>query len=112
VLCCSSAAVPPPPCCSPPHTQPQAAGEPNAAHLAREGDALRATKTSSASLIRASGKAGQQVVLRPAHLSFGSLTAGSMAHRTARLLNGSPDLLRYTVLRPQLPLKWVGGAVG
>jgi CRISPR-associated protein Cas5t len=137
----------------------RAAGSINAQYLSREGPTRRAAKTSSASLVRASGKegeslsaqhsqaasatgstlsvrachalglsaagahqarqhttpfrhavcravpAGTQVVLRPDHLHFGSIPSGTVVHRTARLLNGSADVVRFTILRPQLPLR-------
>lgn len=50
--------------------------------------------------------AGKQIVLRPAHLHFGSIPVGAVVHRTAKLLNGSADVVRFTILRPQLPLRW------
>ena len=50
--------------------------------------------------------AGKQIVLRPGHLHFGTIPAGEVAHRTARLLNGSADVVRFTILRPELPLRY------
>lgn len=49
--------------------------------------------------------AGKQIVLRPAHLHFGSIPVGAVVHRSARLLNGSADVVRFTILRPELPLR-------
>lgn len=60
-------------------------------------------------LLRRLVGAGKQIVLRPAHLHFGSIPVGSVVHRTAKLLNGSPDVVRFTILRPELPLRWTLG---
>jgi hypothetical protein len=51
--------------------------------------------------------AGKQIVLRPGHLHFGSIPQGAVVHRTAKLLNGSADVVRFTIVRPELPLRCV-----
>lgn len=49
--------------------------------------------------------AGKQIVLRPAHVHFGNIPVGEVTGRTARLLNGSADIVRFTITRPELPLR-------
>lgn len=51
--------------------------------------------------------AGKQLAVSPAHIHFGNVQVGVPAHRTARLLNCSTDVVRFTVVRPELPLRWV-----
>eukprot|EP00878_Enallax_costatus_P037395 GHUV01042235.1.p1 GENE.GHUV01042235.1~~GHUV01042235.1.p1 ORF type:complete len:333 (+),score=96.16 GHUV01042235.1:533-1531(+) len=87
------------------HRQPQAPADLNAEYLSREAATMRTAKTSGASLIKATGKAGKQLALSPAHIHFGSVQVGVPAHRTARLLNCSTDVVRFTVVRPELPLR-------
>eukprot|EP00775_Hariotina_reticulata_P009324 gene9324-9489_t len=97
------------------HSKSQAAAELNMDYLAREAATMRPAKTSSAALIKASGRTGKQmhvtypkrkhVVLSPAHIHFGTVSVGSVSHRLARLLNCSADVVRFTVSRPELPLR-------
>lgn len=49
--------------------------------------------------------AGKQLAMSPGHIHFGNVTVGVPAHRTARLLNCSTDVVRFTVVRPELPLR-------
>lgn len=77
----------------------------NEAYLRAEADAVRIGKTASTSLIRHAGKALKQFTLTPGHLHLGSVPVGSVAHRTARLANVSTAAARFTVSRPELPLR-------
>ena len=78
----------------------------NEAHLAAEGGhVLRATNTASANLIRLAGADGRQFVLSPAHIHFGNVPAGEVLHRTARLRNVSTGPARFSVSRPEPPLR-------
>eukprot|EP00879_Flechtneria_rotunda_P028296 GHRR01030395.1.p1 GENE.GHRR01030395.1~~GHRR01030395.1.p1 ORF type:complete len:283 (+),score=121.13 GHRR01030395.1:282-1130(+) len=77
----------------------------NADYLAREAATMRTSKTSSSSLIQAHKAVGQQLVLSPGHIHFGSVAAGAVVHRSARLLNSCANVVRFTVVRPQLPLR-------
>lgn len=80
----------PPPCTSTPQ---------------KEADALRPTKTSSASLIRAHGKGARQLLLTPGSVHFSGLAPGAVAHRTVRLRNVSAEVVRYHVQRPPQPFR-------
>jgi hypothetical protein len=75
------------------YVQAHAAGSLNAEYLSREGATIRANDS-------------KQIVLRPAHLHFGSIPVGAVVHRTAKLLNGSSDVVRFTIMRPELPLRY------
>lgn len=57
-----------PPALSGTYSKARAAGSINAQYLSREGPARRAVKTSSASLVRASGKDGESCSARRAHM--------------------------------------------
>lgn len=78
----------------------------NEAHLAAEGGhVLRATNTASANLIRLAGADGRQFTLSPAHIHFGNVPIGEVVHRTARLRNVSTGPARFSVSRPEPPLR-------
>jgi hypothetical protein len=49
--------------------------------------------------------AGKQLALSPGHIHFGSVVQGSVVHRTARVLNCSTGVARFTISRPELPLR-------
>ncbi|WIA41175.1 hypothetical protein OEZ86_004790 [Tetradesmus obliquus] len=87
------------------HLKSQAPAALNSAYLAKELPAMRSTKTSSACLIQHSGKAGKQLALSPGHIHFGSVAQGSVVHRTARVLNVSTGVARFSISRPELPLR-------
>jgi hypothetical protein len=71
----------------------------------KEADALRLTKTSSASLIRAHGKGARQLLLTPGSVHFSGLAPAAVAHRTVRLRNVSAEVVRYHVQRPPQPFR-------
>lgn len=77
----------------------------NEQHLCQDPTLMRNTKTSSASLIKYYGKAAKQFSLTPGHVHFGTLSVGHVAHRLVRLVNLSTELARFTVIRPELPLR-------
>lgn len=87
------------------HRRDEADAALNEAYLRAEADAVRMGKTASASLIRHSGKALQQFTLTPGHLHLGTVPVGLVAHRTARLTNVSTGVARFSVVRPELPLR-------
>lgn len=87
------------------YTQDEADVSLNTRYLEKEADALVMTKTSSTSLMRHQGKGLKQFTLTPAHLHFGSVPLGAVAHRTAKLLNTSTERARFSVVRPELPLR-------
>ncbi len=94
------AAVPPLPAA---YRQEEAVPELNDSTLRSDGGPLRSTKNSSGSLIRLAGKAERQFVLTPAHIHFGHVVAGSVAHRPARLRNVSTGIARYSIVRQESP---------
>ncbi|KAG2498338.1 hypothetical protein HYH03_003597 [Edaphochlamys debaryana] len=87
------------------HRVPEADVALNEPYLRAEADAVRLGKTASTSLIRHAGKALKQFTLTPGHLHFGNVPYGAVTHRTARLTNVSAGAARFSVVRPELPLR-------
>lgn len=55
--------------------------------------------------------AGKQLALSPGHIHFGSVAQGSVVHRTARVLNVSTGVARFSISRPELPLRWAASHI-
>lgn len=66
---------------------------------------LRLNKTSGAKLVHTQGKGARQFVVTPGHIHFGTVQMGSVAHRSARVWNTSMERARFSVIRPELPLR-------
>ena len=55
--------------------------------------------------------AGKQLALSPGHIHFGSVAQGSVVHRTARVLNVSTGVARFSISRSELPLRWAASYI-
>jgi hypothetical protein len=88
-------------------TQDGAPTQPNLPYLARESQTLRTANTSSAVLIKCSGRGGRQLGLSPGHVHFGGAVVGATARRAVRLMNLGAGVARVSVERPQPPLRCV-----
>lgn len=70
---------------------------------------MRTANTSSAVLIKCSGRGGRQLGLSPAHVHFGAVALGAAARRRVRLMNLGADVARVTIQQPQPPLRSAAG---
>lgn len=97
--------IPPP--LPPLHRAEEAVARINEEYLQAEGSVLRVPggNTSSGQLLRASGKAAKQFSLTPAHVHFGTVPVGSVVHKTAKLRNVSTGHGRFSIDKPEPPLK-------